>query len=26
VRPLYVYSGDEPTASYVYSNTMGQRP
>ncbi|GAB1310181.1 SprT-like domain-containing protein [Madurella fahalii] len=28
VRPLYVYSGDEPAASYVYANTNAtvQRP
>jgi hypothetical protein len=26
VRPVYVYSGDEPTASYVYPNSMVQRP
>ncbi|KAK3903783.1 hypothetical protein C8A05DRAFT_14278 [Staphylotrichum tortipilum] len=26
LRPLYVYMGDEPTASYVYPDTMSQRP
>ncbi|KAL2018402.1 hypothetical protein VTK56DRAFT_880 [Thermocarpiscus australiensis] len=26
VRPTYVYAGDEPTASYVYPNTMLEGP
>ncbi|KAG7293274.1 hypothetical protein NEMBOFW57_003320 [Staphylotrichum longicolle] len=26
LRPLYVYSGDETMAPYVYPNTMSQRP
>jgi hypothetical protein len=25
-RPLYVYTGDEPSPPYVYPDTIGQRP